>query len=338
MNIQAAIQAVTDGQDLTHAEMTAVMRQLMTGEATEAQIGGFLVGLRMKGETVAEVVAAATVMRELSSRVDAGGDHLVDTCGTGGDASATFNVSTACAVVTAAAGAHVAKHGNRSASSASGSADVFEAAGVNLDLTPAQVGACIERVGIGFLFAPAHHQAMRHVVGARKEMGVRTLFNVLGPLTNPAGAPNQVLGVFSEDWLEHLARVLGELGSRHVLVVHAADGLDEISVAAETKVAEYRDGQVSTYTIAPEDFAMERADLDTLRVQSVDESLQLIRACLDNTDGPARDIVALNAGAAIYASGVAPSLADGVEQARAVLANGAARARLEELVRVSHGC
>jgi anthranilate phosphoribosyltransferase len=338
MNIQAAIQAVTDGQDLTHAEMTAVMRQLMTGEATEAQIGGFLVGLRMKGETVAEVVAAATVMRELSSRVDAGGDHLVDTCGTGGDASATFNVSTACAVVTAAAGAHVAKHGNRSASSASGSADVFEASGVNLDLTPAQVGACIERVGIGFLFAPAHHQAMRHVVGARKEMGVRTLFNVLGPLTNPAGAPNQVLGVFSEDWLEHLARVLGELGSRHVLVVHAADGLDEISVAAETKVAEYRDGQVSTYTIAPEDFAMARADLDTLRVQSVDESLLLIRACLDNTDGPARDIVALNAGAAIYAAGVAPSLADGVEQARAVLANGAARARLEELVRVSHAC
>jgi len=338
MNIQAAIQAVTDGQDLTHAEMTAVMRQLMTGEATEAQIGGFLVGLRMKGETVEEVVAAATVMRELSSRVDAGGDHLVDTCGTGGDASSTFNVSTACAVVTAAAGAHVAKHGNRSASSASGSADVFEAAGVNLDLTPAQVGACIERVGIGFLFAPAHHQAMRHVVGARKEMGVRTLFNVLGPLTNPAGAPNQVLGVFSEDWLEHLARVLGELGSRHVLVVHAADGLDEISVAAETKVAEYRDGQVSTYTIAPEDFAMARADLDTLRVQSVDESLQLIRACLDNTDGPARDIVALNAGAAIYAAGVAPSLADGVEQARTVLANGAARARLEELVRVSHAC
>jgi len=338
MNLQAAIQAVTDGQDLTHAEMTAVMRQLMTGEATEAQIGGFLVGLRMKGETVEEVVAAATVMRELSSRVDAGGDHLVDTCGTGGDASSTFNVSTACAVVTAAAGAHVAKHGNRSASSASGSADVFEAAGVNLDLTPAQVGACIERVGIGFLFAPAHHQAMRHVVGARKEMGVRTLFNVLGPLTNPAGAPNQVLGVFSEDWLEHLARVLGELGSRHVLVVHAADGLDEISVAAETKVAEYRDGQVSTYTIAPEDFAMARADLDTLRVQSVDESLQLIRACLDNTDGPARDIVALNAGAAIYAAGVAPSLADGVEQARTVLANGAARARLEELVRVSHAC
>jgi len=338
MNLQAAIQAVTDGQDLTHAEMTAVMRQLMTGEATEAQIGGFLVGLRMKGETVEEVVAAATVMRELSSRVDAGGDHLVDTCGTGGDASSTFNVSTACAVVTAAAGAHVAKHGNRSASSASGSADVFEAAGVNLDLTPAQVGACIERVGIGFLFAPAHHQAMRHVVGARKEMGVRTLFNVLGPLTNPAGAPNQVLGVFSQDWLEHLARVLGELGSRHVLVVHAADGLDEISVAAETKVAEYRDGQVSTYTIAPEDFAMTRADLDTLRVQSVDESLQLIRACLDNTDGPARDIVALNAGAAIYAAGVAPSLADGVEQARAVLANGAARARLEELVRVSHAC
>ena len=225
MNIQHAIRTVVEGGNLSSQDMMEVMRQIMTGEATDAQIGGFLIGLRMKGETVDEVVGAATVMRELSSRVHADVEHLVDTCGTGGDASGTFNVSTAAALVAAAAGANVAKHGNRSVSSASGSADVLEAAGVDLDLTPEQVGACIEKVGIGFLFAPAHHKAMRYAIGPRKEMGVRTIFNVLGPLTNPAGAPNQVIGVFDENWVEHLARVLGELGSRHVMVVHAADGL-----------------------------------------------------------------------------------------------------------------
>ncbi len=336
MNVQQAIKAVTEGRDLGSDEMVAVMRQIMTGEATDAQIGGFLIGLRMKGETVDEVVGAATVMRELSSRVTAHVEHLVDTCGTGGDASGTFNISTAAALVAAAGGANVAKHGNRSVSSASGSADVLEAAGVNLDLTPEQVGQCIERVGIGFLFAPAHHKAMRYAVGPRKEMAVRTLFNVLGPLTNPAGALNQVIGVFSEHWAEHLARVLGELGSRHVMVVHAADGLDEISIGAQTKVAEFREGDLSTYTIKPEDFGLERANIARIRVGTRDESLRMVQACLDNEEGPARDIVALNAGAAIYVAGVAPTLHEGVEQARTAMANGAARINLDELVRVSN--
>lgn len=336
MNIQQAIQAVVERQDLTSGQMTEVMRQIMTGEATDSQIGGFLIALRMKGETVDEVVGAATVMRELSSRVKVKVDHLVDTCGTGGDQSGTFNVSTAAALVTSAAGANVAKHGNRSVSSASGSADLLEAAGVNLDLTPEQVGQCIEKTGIGFLFAPAHHKAMRYAIGPRKEMGVRTVFNVLGPLTNPAGAPNQVIGVFDERWVEHLARVLGELGSRHVMVVHAADGLDEISIGAETRVAEYRDGDISSYTIQPEDFDMKRANIARIRVSSIDESLAMVRSVLDNEEGPARDIVVLNAGAAIYVSGVADSLQEGVERAREVIANGAARINLDELVRASH--
>jgi len=336
MNIQQAIQTVVERQDLTSAQMTEVMRQIMTGEAADSQIGGFLIALRMKGETVDEVVGAATVMRELSSRVKVRVDHLVDTCGTGGDQSGTFNVSTAAALVTSAAGANVAKHGNRSVSSASGSADLLEAAGVNLDLTPEQVGQCIEKTGIGFLFAPAHHKAMRYAIGPRKEMGVRTVFNVLGPLTNPAGAPNQVIGVFDESWVEHLARVLGELGSRHVMVVHAADGLDEISIGAETRVAEYRDGDISSYTIQPEDFDMKRANIARIRVSSIDESLAMVRSVLDNEEGPARDIVALNAGAAIYVSGVAESLHEGVERAREVIANGAARINLDELVRASH--
>ncbi len=337
MNVQEAIKTVTEGRDVSSQEMIDVMRRIMTGEATDAQIGGFLIGLRMKGETVDEVVGAATVMRELSSRVHADVEHLVDTCGTGGDASGTFNISTAAALVTAAAGARVAKHGNRSVSSASGSADLLEAAGVNIDLTPEQVGECIERAGIGFLFAPAHHKAMRHAIGARREMAVRTLFNVLGPLTNPAGAPNQVIGVFSAHWVEHLARVLGELGSRHVVVVHAADGLDEISIGAETNVAEARDGEISTYTIAPEDCGLERADVAGIRAGTRDASLALVHQCLDDVDGPARDIVALNAGAAIYTSGVAASLQEGVDRARESMRSGAARGKLDELVQVSNG-
>ena len=336
MNIQQAIQRVVEGDDLSSAEMTEVMRQIMTGEATDAQIGGFLIALRMKGETVDEVVGAATVMRELSSRVKARVDHLVDTCGTGGDAAGTFNVSTAAALVTAAAGANVAKHGNRSVSSASGSADVLEAAGVNLELTPEQVGRCIEKVGIGFLFAPAHHKAMRFAIGPRREMAVRTIFNVLGPLTNPAGAPNQVVGVFAEGWVDHLARVLGELGSRHVMVVHAADGLDEISIGAPTQVAEFRNGEISHYTIEPADFGLERARIERIQVSSVDQSLAMLRSALENEPGPARDIVALNAGAAIYVAGVVDSLQAGVERALEVMANGAARINLDELVRASH--
>ena len=336
MNVQEAIRAVTDGRDLSSQEMIAVMRQIMTGEATDAQIGGFLIGLRMKGETVDEVVGAATVMRELSARVHVDVGHLVDTCGTGGDASGTFNISTAAALVAAGAGANVAKHGNRSVSSASGSADLLEAAGVKLDLTPEQVGRCIEKTGIGFLFAPAHHKAMKHAIGPRREMGVRTIFNVLGPLTNPAGAKNQVIGVFDDRWVEHAARVLGELGSRHVMVVHAADGLDEISIGDETHVAEYRDGKIENYTIKPEDFGLERANLNRIRVGSIDASLNMIRGVLENEPGPAQDIVALNAGAAIYVAGVASSLADGVERAQAAIANGAARINLDELKRVSH--
>lgn len=336
MNIQQAIQTVVNGRDLSSGEMIDVMRQIMTGEATDAQIGGFLIALRQKGESVDEVIGAATVMRELSHRVRARVEHLVDTCGTGGDESGTFNVSTAAALVTAGAGANVAKHGNRSVSSASGSADVLEEAGVNLDLTPDQVGKCIEKVGIGFLFAPVHHKAMRYAIGPRREMGVRTIFNVLGPLTNPAGAKNQVIGVFDERWVDHLARVLGELGSRHVMVVHAADGLDEISIGSETTVAEYRDGEISHYTIQPSDFGLERANIARIRVGSVRDSLAMIHSALDNEEGPARDIVALNAGAAIYVAGVADTLHEGVEQAKKAMANGAARINLDELVRASH--
>jgi len=336
MNVQEAIRAITEGRDLTSDEMTTVMRGIMTGEATDAQIGGFLIGLRMKGESVDEVIGAASVMRELSTRVDVDAEHLVDTCGTGGDASGTFNISTAAALVAAGAGARVAKHGNRSVSSASGSADVLEAAGINLDLAPGRVAECIEQAGFGFLFAPAHHQAMKHAIGPRREMGVRTIFNVLGPLTNPAGAPNQVIGVFDARWLGHVARVLGELGSRHVMVVHAADGLDEISIGGPTQVAEYRDDAVHEYSMAPEDFGMEAASLDRIRVDSVAASLRMIEAVLAGEPGPASDVVALNAGAAIYVAGLAGSLADGVERARAAIADGSAQRRLEDLRRLSH--
>ena len=336
MDMQAAIRAVTEQHDLASADMEAVMRLIMTGQATPAQIGGFLVGLRMKGETVDEIAAAARVMRELATRVEVSGPHLVDTCGTGGDGASTFNISTASALVTAAAGGRVAKHGNRSVSSSSGSADVLEAAGVRLDLTPDQVAGCIDQVGVGFLFAPQHHSAMKHAIGPRKEMGVRTLFNLLGPLTNPAGAPNQVLGVFSEHWVEPLARVLQHLGSEHVLVVHAEDGLDEISIGSPTRVAELKDGGIKVYTVAPEDFGLERADLSAIAVADAGQSLAMINEVLDNRPGPARDIVMLNAGAAIYAAGVADSLANGVERAGGVLADGSARDTLAALIRTTN--
>lgn len=332
MNMQEAIRAVTERQDLSGKEMHAVMRQIMTGEATPAQIGGFLIGLRMKGETVDEVAAAAEVMRGLATRVAVGPEHLVDTCGTGGDASGSFNISTASAFVVAAAGGRVAKHGNRSVSSKSGSADVLEAAGVRLDLTPEQVARCIDEVGVGFLFAPQLHGAMKHAIGPRREMGVRTLFNVLGPLTNPAGAPNQVLGVFSTHWLEPLAQVLHRLGSRHVMVVHAEDGLDEISIGAPTRVAELIDGEVRSHVIAPEQFGLERSSLDALRVTDAAGSLALIRGVLEGRPGPARDIVLLNAGAAIYVAGLTSSLGGGIQLARHAIDSGAAAARLDTLV------
>jgi anthranilate phosphoribosyltransferase len=286
----------------------------------------------MKGETVTEITAAAAVMRELASGVAVHGDHVVDTCGTGGDASGTFNISTASAFVVAAAGARVAKHGNRSISSKSGSADVLEAAGVRLDLTPEQVAQCVEKIGVGFMFAPAHHGAMKHAIGPRREMGVRTVFNVLGPLTNPAGAPNQVLGVFADDLLEPLAEVLQRLGSRHVLVVHARDGLDEISIGDKTEVAELKDGQVRRFSIQPEDFGVQRTAISAITADSAESSLKIIRSVLEDHPGPARDIVMLNAGAAIYAAGLADSLKAGVAKADAAISSGEARNRLDDLV------
>ena len=336
MDMQAAIKAVTEGNDLSAEEMTSVMRTIMTGEATQAQIGGFLIGLRMKGETVDEIAAAAGVMRELAAGVEVNAEHMVDTCGTGGDGASTFNISTTSAFVVAAAGGTVAKHGNRSISSKSGSADVLEAAGVNLQLTPEQVATCIKEVGVGFMFAPAHHSAMKHAIGPRKEMGVRTIFNVLGPLTNPAGAPNQVLGVFSEQWLEPLAEVLGKLGSKHVLVVHADDGMDEISIGSATKVAELKDGKVTTYTISPADFNIETGKVSELAVADAQESLAMVKSVLSNQAGPAKNIVKLNAGAAIYAAGLVDSLAAGIDKAEEVITSGAAMEKLDKLVEVSN--
>ncbi|HEV2212164.1 MAG TPA: anthranilate phosphoribosyltransferase, partial [Gammaproteobacteria bacterium] len=319
-------------KDLSSGEMEAVMRQIMTGGATPTQIGGFLAGLRAKGETVEEITAAAQVMRELASRVEVSPEHLVDTCGTGGDGRHLFNVSTAAAFVAAAAGARVAKHGNRSMSSKSGSADVLEAMGVQLELSPQLAAECIETLGIGFMFAPAHHPAARFAAAPRRELGTRTLFNLLGPLTNPAGAPNQLLGVFSERWVQPLAEVLRALGSRHVLVVHSEDGLDEISIAAPTGVSELKDGQIRSYKLQPEEFGIRRQTLESLDVDSPAESARLIRLALSGEPGPAQDVVALNAGAAIYAANVADSLKDGVAKARAVIANGQATAKLEQLV------
>ena len=336
MEMQAAIRRLTEHHDLSGDEMADVMRLIMTGQATPAQIGGFLIGLRMKGETVDEIAAAAGVMRELATPVPVGGEHLVDTCGTGGDGASTFNISTASALVTAAAGARVAKHGNRSVSSSSGSADVLEAAGVNLDLDADQVARCVEKIGVGFLFAPKHHSAMKHAIGPRKEMGVRTLFNLLGPLTNPAAAPNQVLGVFSAEWLEPLAQVLGKLGSEHVLVVHADDGLDEISIASSTRVAELKAGSVHSYQVSPDQFGMKTGNVAELAVENAQQSLTMINRVLDDTPGPAHDIVALNAGAAIYAAGIADSLQAGVEVAQQAIASGAAKQKLKDLIEFSN--
>ncbi len=331
MEIQTAIKTVMAGQDLGRDDMVSVMQKIMTGECTPSQIGGFLVGLRMKGETVDEISAAAKVMREMATRVEVSSDHLVDVVGTGGDSSGSFNISTASAIVAAAAGARVAKHGNRSVTSSSGSADVLEAAGVRLDISPRQVAGCIENVGVGFMFAPAHHGAMKYAIGPRKEMAVRTIFNVLGPLTNPAGAPNQLIGVFDRDLVEPIANVLKQLGSRHVMVVHADDGMDEISISAPTHVAELNDGEVKSYTIEPSDFGITQASLDEIRVGSAEESLAVIHAVLADNPGPARDIVYLNAGAAIYVAGCADSLAAGIEAAREAISSGRAAGVLQNL-------
>ena len=338
MDIQEAIGRVIERRSLNSEEMTEVMQSIMTGGATPSQIGGFLIGLRMKGETVTEIASAASVMRKLAAGVNINGlDHAVDIVGTGGDASGTFNISTASMFVAAAAGCHVAKHGNRSVSSKSGSADVLEAAGIRLDLSPAQVERCVREVGVGFMFAPGHHSAMKHAIGPRREMGVRTIFNVLGPLTNPAGVPNQLIGVFSEELLEPLASVMQKLGSRHVLVVHSRDGMDEISIGDKTEIAELKDGRIRRYSIQPEDFGMKRTPIATIQAVDAQESLSIIRSVLEDVAGPARNIVALNAGAAIYAAGLESSLAKGVQRADETISSGEARNRLDQLVIMSQG-
>ena len=310
------------------------MRLIMSGASTDAQNAGFLVGLQMKGVRPAELLGGASVMRELATLVNVSDQsHLVDTCGTGGSGSNKFNVSTASALVAATAGAKVAKHGNRGATSKSGSADVLEAAGVNLSLGAEQVGHCIDRVGVGFMFAPAHHGAMKHVIAARREIGVRTVFNLLGPLTNPAGAPNQIMGVFDAQWIPTILETLKGLGSRHVLVVAADDGLDEISTSADTQVGELNGGELSFYQVSPEDFGIERqADFTALQVNSAAESLELLKQALNYSHRAAGDIVALNAGAAIYAAQLTSSLVEGVEMAKSVLTGGEALAKLEALV------
>ena len=336
MNIQTAIQKAIEHQNLTQEEMTDVMKKIMTGQATDAQIGGFLVAMRMKGETVEEITAAASVMRELSTKVDLDTENLVEIVGTGGDGSSSFNVSTASCFVVAAAGGRVAKHGNRSISSKSGAADLLEAAGVNLNISADQVKQCVEKVGVGFMFAPLHHSAMKHAIGPRKEMGIRTLFNLLGPLTNPAGTPNQLLGVFSKDWVRPIADVLNKLGGNHVMVVHADDGMDEISIATPTSVAELNDGQVTEYSIKPEDFGMLTHPLNEIRVANAEESLEMVNSVLNNEASAARDIVALNAGAAIYVAGLESSHQAGINRALEVIASGAAKQKLLDLINITN--
>jgi len=332
MNPQEALVRLIEHREIFHDEMLALMRQIMTGEMSPVMIAALITGLRVKKETIGEITAAAMVMRELSTKVPvADRTRLVDTCGTGGDTAHTFNISTAAAFVAAGAGARVAKHGGRSVSSKSGSADVLEALGVNINLTPEQVARAIDEVGLGFMFAPNYHGAMKYAAPVRKEMGVRTIFNILGPLTNPAGAPNQVMGVFHPDLVGIQARVLQRLGSTRALIVFGREGLDEISIAGETLVGELRDGEVHEYSVTPERFGMATHDIAALKVATVEESRDRVLKALANQPGPERDIVALNAGAAVYAAGVAESLEEGVERARESIASGAARAKLEAL-------
>ncbi len=333
--IKEAIGKVVAGTDLSEAEMVAVMDEIMSGEATPAQIGAFITALRLKGETIAEIAGAATVMREKATRVEVKTAHgiLVDTCGTGGDASGTFNVSTTAAFVVAGAGVPVAKHGNRSITSNCGSADVLEALGVDLSLSPERIGKCVEEIGIGFMFAPALHGAMKYAIGPRREIGIRTVFNILGPLTNPAGANVQVMGVFDPSLTDTLAAVLGKLGSKRALVVCGAGGMDEMTVTGETQVADWDGSKLTTYTVKPEDVGLKGATLDELRGgATAEEAASQVRAILSGEAGPKLDMVLLNAGAALMAAGKADDLIGGVALAREVVASGAALAKLEALV------
>lgn len=327
-----ALQRLIDHTDFTHEEMLEIMQQIMSGEFTTIQIAGFLSALRVKGETVTEIAAAAQVMRELSSKVLIDDTrHLIDTCGTGGAPNKAFNVSTASAFVAAGAGARIAKHGGRAASSKSGSADVLEALGVNISLTPEQVARCVNEAGIGFMFAPNHHAAMKYAAPVRRELGVRTMFNLLGPMTNPAGAKRQVMGVFHRDLVLLLAQTLQTLGSEHVLVVHSADEMDEISFSADTYVAELKDGEVKEYTLNPVQFGMPLHDINSIHVESAQHSSEIILGVFSGEKGPARDIVLLNAGAAIYVSGLAAELSAGIAQAAQAIDSGAALNKLQQL-------
>ena len=336
MNIKEALATVVEHIDLSTEQMRDVMREIMTGGATDAQIGGFLVGLRMKSESLDEITGAAMVMRELVTPVVIDNRrHLVDIVGTGGDGANLFNVSTASAFVAAAAGCRVAKHGNRSVSSKSGSSDLLEAAGIRLDLTPAEIAQCVDGVGVGFMFAPAHHGAMKYAIGPRKELGMRTLFNILGPMTNPAGVRRLVVGVFSDKLCRPMAEVMGRLGAEHVMVVHGLDGLDEISLAGKTHVAEFKDGEVSEYTLTPEQVGIDSASLVGLDVTDPDASLALIRDAFGKRRGEhaakAADMITLNAGAAIYVAGVTRTLEEGVRMAEDLVHNGEAAERMREL-------
>ncbi len=339
MDIKLAISTVAENIDLSLKEMETVMTQIMTGQCTDAQIAAFLIALRMKSESIDEITGAARVMRELATPVNVSAQPLVDIVGTGGDGANLFNVSTAASFVVAASGAHVAKHGNRAVSSSSGSADVLEAAGIDLGMAPDQVGRAIEEIGVGFMFAPAHHGAMKHAIGPRRELGLRTIFNILGPMTNPAGVTRQLIGVFSKKLCRPMAEVLKQLGSEHIMVVHAEDGLDEISLATATFVAELKNGEITEYSIKPEDLGVESKSLIGLEVSTAEESLALIEEALSKNPGKngekAADIIALNAGAAIYVAGLADDLREGVDLARDAIASGLARAKISELASFS---
>jgi anthranilate phosphoribosyltransferase len=341
MDIQTALGRVSENQDLSTEEMVDVMRQIMSAGASDVQIGAFLLGLRMKGETIDEITGGVQVLREFASGVEVSGPHLVDIVGTGGDGANLFNVSTAASFVVAAAGGRVAKHGNRSVSSSSGSADVLEAAGVRLDISPGQVSQCVNELGIGFMFAQMHHSAMRHVITARKELGMRTLFNILGPMANPAGLTRQLIGVYDRALCYPIAEVLQRLGSEHVMVVQSDDGLDEISLAADTHVAELKAGEIREYTLQPEQLGFERASLQDLSVDGVDASLQLLSAALggetDQRSQRAAHLIALNAGAALYVAGVVESIKAGVDIANDILVSGKGLEKLQQLATMTQG-
>jgi len=335
LDIQQALEIVVNGQNLSDVEMRDVMRQIMGGSATDAQVGGFLIALRVKGESIEEIAGAVEVMRELVTGVQISGQYLVDIVGTGGDESNLFNVSTASTFVVAAAGGQVAKHGNRAVSSNSGAADLLEAAGVNLALSPEQVALCVQELGVGFMFAPAHHSAMKYAIGPRRELGLRTIFNILGPMTNPAGVRRQLIGVYEKALCKPMAEVLGRLGAEHIMIVHSADGLDEISIAADTHVAEYKNGVVAEYTITPEQFSVQRQSLEGLAVNNAEQSLALIVDALGKRAGPyatkAADLIALNAGAALYVAGCAGDIHEGVALAQDAIGSGLARAKITDL-------